>query len=107
MPTITYEDVNPVIENTTMEVMIVDGRPHMYNITPIAGYVIHDKAGDIFDIDPITGEETVKAGFCSGSCSCLVSYDFEENPREFYTVPASEVPPDQIYGDVNNEHEAM
>ena len=101
---ITYEDVVPtLIPNTTMRKSFRDGVHKTYVITPIEGYVLHDKAGDY--PDPVTGENTL--AFFVGSCSCAASYDFDVNPREFYAVPADSIPADQIFGGVNNDHEVM
>ena len=108
MAVITYEDVNPtLIENTTMRKSFLDGVHRTFVITPVDGYVLHDKARDWTDIDPITGEEVLYRGYTTGTASCAASYDFTANPREFYAVPESEVPADQIFGGGDNDHEVM
>lgn len=100
-----YEPVIPsLIENTTMTKYInASGVFRAYNITPNEGYVLHDNAGNWTDFE--TGIEY--EAYFTGTCSCAPTYDFEANPREFYAVPASEVPADQIFGGVNNDHEVM
>lgn len=108
MSIITYENVNPsLIANTTMRKLLSDGVHLTYNITPIDGYVLHDKGRDWTDIDPETEEEIMYLGYTTGTASCAANYNFTANPREFYAVPAEGVPPDQIFGRVNNDHEVM
>ena len=103
------EPVTPsLIENTTMVKNFRDGVATTYYITPIHGYVLHDKAADWEDVDPDTGEViTVNRGYKRGMSSCGANYDFVANPREFYAVPEDSVPADNIFGGVNNNHEAM
>jgi hypothetical protein len=106
MPIITKEPVTPtLIENTTMVLGYADGIARGYEITPNAGYVLHDNTLDWTDTDPETFEEVFKLGFARGTKTCGVNYDFEANPREFYAVPETEIPGDQIFGGVNNDHE--
>lgn len=86
---ITYEDVTPsLIENTCMQKVLEDGVHKVYYITPVGGYVLHDKESDFVKINFDTMEETIVPGFNRSTCSCGASYDFTANPREFYTVPA-------------------
>lgn len=107
----TYEDLIPtLIENTTMQKVFIDGVHSNYRITPIEGYVLHDKGMDDVVIDPVTMMPTdeVLPGFRTATASCPASYDFADNPREFYAVLASEVPADRIFGGGgNNDHEAI
>lgn len=104
----TREDVVPsLIENTTMQKLLRDGVHIQYTIKAIEGYVLHDKVGDWTEMDEMTGEEILKEAFFTGTCSCAASYDFEANPREFYAIPESSVPADQIFGGVDNDHEIM
>lgn len=101
---ITYEDVNlSLIENTTMQKVFRDGVHSTYNITPVAGYVLHDKGYDVPSYDE-HGNETgeVTLGYRISTATCAASYDFTANPREFYAVPA-----DQIFGGGYNDHEIM
>lgn len=114
-----YIDVEPIIPNTTMQKAIhpTTGRELSYKITVNEGYVIHDKGRDyttdVLDengntvLDENGNPVTVfKQGFTTGSTTCGINYDFEANPREFFTLPESEVPADQVFG-VNNDHEIM
>ena len=106
--TITYEEETPsLIENTTMVKGMVDGIHSNYQITPVSGYVIHDKAADWEDVDPDTGDVlATHLGYKCGTVSCGANYDFVANPREFYAVPENSVPADNIFG-VGNNHEIM
>lgn len=110
MPTATYTDVNPaLIENTTMQIMNLDGVPKVYCITPNEGYVLHDNTYDFIELDadgnPI--EETRILGYRTSTATCSVNYDFTANSRGFYTVLRSEVPENQIFGGGDNDHETM
>ena len=105
--TITYQDVTPVIPNTTMQKTFLDGVERSYLIAPVEGYVLHDKALDWTEIDEFTGEETAKQGYTGGTVGCGANYDFTANSREFFTVLETEVPADQIFGVGNNDHEVM
>lgn len=112
------------IPNTTMLEKLRDGAVYGYFIEPIDGYVLHDSASDMEGFDPETGMTTGQIVFyyASGGATCGANYDFtpvqvtDENgvtftaygaQREFFARPASEVPADQIYGGVNNDHEIM
>ena len=121
---ITYENVTPtLIPNTTMRKMLIDGVHKVYVIEAIDGYVLHDKMGDYTDMDWETGIETPRMAFYGGSCTCPANYDFtpvqvtDENGvtytaygagREFFAIPESDVPSNQIFGGGdNNDHEIM
>lgn len=102
--------VEPIIENTTMERYVNNnGIPLTYVIAPIEGYVLHDNRKDWYEEydelgNPI-GEPIL--GYASGSVSVALNYDFILNPYNLYTVLASEVPADQIFGGGDNQHEVM
>lgn len=99
--------VPSLIENTTMVKNFRDGVATTYYITPVSGYVIHDKASDWEDVDPDTGDVIeVHRGYCRSTVSCGANYDFAANPREFYAVPEDSVPADHIFGN-GNDHEIM
>lgn len=119
---ITYEDVNPtLIPNTTMKKTLRDGVHTNYRIQPNEGYVIHDKARDMVDLDPDTMEETLKRGYTTTYASCGANYAFtpvtiaDENgvtftaygSREFAARLATDVPADQIFGVGKPDHEIM
>ena len=104
----TYEDMIPSpIENARVQKSFRDGVQRSYFITPNSGYVLHDSGRDWTDIDPETGEEVVYRGYTRGTATCGANYDFVANPREFYAIPESEAPADQIFGGANNDHEVM
>lgn len=107
-------DTTPIIANTTMQIYSNDSGDVAYRITPVDGYVLHDNARDFeaFDengdiICDENGDPVIAQGFTRGTASCSINYDFNANPREFFTRLESEVPADQIFGGGNNEHEVM
>ena len=101
-----YISVEPIIENTTMQRYVNNnGVALTYVISPIEGYVLHDNRKDWYEEydeegNPI-GEPIL--GYGRGSVSVPISYDFDANPYNLYTVLASEVPADQIFGAGNKE----
>jgi hypothetical protein len=111
---ITYEPLNPpIIENTVMRKLLLDGVLRTYRIAPAEGYVLHDKAWDSPVLDD-EGNETGEAilGYQVGEASCGFNYDFSTRlvtaidgstvtaygSREFYAIPRNLVPENQIYG---------
>ena len=106
---ITYEDVIPsLIENTTLQKRLYDGVHRQYLIKAADGYLLHDNRLDWEDFDPETYEPVFKLGYTRGEKTCAATYDFEANPYEFYTAPDNgEIPDNQIFGGVNNDHEIM
>lgn len=120
---VTYEEVTPsLIPNTTMRKMFINGVHKTYHIYPIENYVLHDNGLDYVVPDPNTMEETQKFGYSPSGVyvSCAATYDFsthtvtDENgntytaygDRDFFAIPESDVPSDQIFG-VDNDHEVM
>lgn len=119
-----YEEVTPsLIPNTTMQKMLINGVHITYQITPIANYVLHDNT---LDYDVLDDMHLTAIGWNFGYSpssvyvSCGANYDFtthtvtDENGntytaygnRDFFAVPESDVPADQIFG-VDNDHEVM
>lgn len=84
----TYQDVNPsLIDNTSMQIKLRDGKPYRYLITPVSGYALHDRSYDTIEIDEETGEERVTAlGYRTSTATVPFSYDFSANMYEFYAV---------------------
>lgn len=80
------KDVTPIIENTSMQ--IYDEKT--YWIKPNKGYKLHEKGRDFEYADPETGKSVLILGFNESISTCSVNYDFEQNEREFYTVPIGE-----------------
>ena len=114
MANIIYEDVIPsMIPNTTMQKRLVDGVIRNFIIEPIDGYVLHDNGWDSPVLDE-NGNETgeVILGYRTYKASVGATYDFSTTqvaavdgsivtaygPREFYAIPASLVPENQIFG---------
>jgi len=90
MTIITYEDVTPAYENTTMQKFLIDGVHKQYVIQAIDGYVLHDNRLDYNDLNPDTMEETLKLGYTGETVSCRYDYDFTANPFGFYAVPITQ-----------------
>lgn len=122
---ITYEEVTPsLIPNTIMRRSLLNGVHKSYTIQPIANYVLHDNTLNT-DILDETGINVIgqKFGYSPSSVykSCSANYDFtphtvtDENGntytaygnRDFFAVPESDVPADQIFGVDEPEHEVM
>jgi hypothetical protein len=81
-----------LIPNTDMEIISIDGVETSYSITPKEGFKLHAKELDssAFDEKTMTQTDEIILGFTKGTKTCHISYDFEENPREFYAVLATE-----------------
>lgn len=108
---VTYEGVTPpLIENTIMQKMFINGVHNAYYIAPAEGYVIHDKMYDEEVIDDETHEPTgeIRLGYTGGTISVGANYDFVANPREVYAVLRSTVDENYIFGGGDdNDHEVM
>ena len=88
-----YKDITPIIENTIMQERYNDnGELINYVISPIEGYLLHEKSRDEMIVDE-QGNDTgeIKKGFTSGIITVLVNYDFDINNREIYAVKESEI----------------
>jgi hypothetical protein len=97
----------PNIENATIVPFYNNSGVHTrYRISPNDGYVLHDKRSDYTDFDEY-GNETLVLGYIEGTVSVRADYDFVANPYELYAVLRSEVPENQIFGGVGNDHEVM
>ena len=81
-----------LIPNTDITILLIDGVENSYHITPQDGYKLHAKELDTKGFDEEAQSETdeVVPGFTTGTKSCHIGYDFLLNPREFYTVLATE-----------------
>ena len=83
-----YKDIETLIENTKMQERYNDNNELInYVISPVEGYVLHEKSRDEIILDE-NGNETseIKLGYTSGIVTVLANYDFKENPREIYAV---------------------
>lgn len=89
----TRRDLTPtLIENTTMQIVAINGVDRLYEITPCDGYVLHDNEIDIYDNyddegNPI-GEPSV-LGFQVGTTSVAIARLYT---RDFYAIPETDVP---------------
>ena len=84
-----YKEVKePLIPNTSMKILLIDGVETSYYIEPLDGYKLHAKELDEMEFDEEMMMETgeIVLGFTTGIKTCHINYDFEENPREFYAV---------------------
>lgn len=115
-----YEDITTLIPNTTMQLRSVDGVPKNYTITPVEGYVLHDKNGDSTLRDEETGLPYTFMRYGRGTKSCGYNYDFTSfemqaegmtvtayGNREFFALPESAAPENSTYGEVTPETEVM
>ena len=107
---IRREPMDTLMENTTMEKVFVNDVHRLYEITPNAGYVLHDNRLDYYDSyndeDNPIGEPVL--GFQTGTASCTIA-QFEANTFEFYVVLDTDVPENSyICGDTTEpDHETM
>lgn len=83
---------NTFIPNTNMEIILINDVETAYTITPKEGYKLHAKELDEKDFDEETMMVTdeIVPGFTTGTKTCHINYDFEENPRKFYAVESGE-----------------
>jgi hypothetical protein len=104
---ITRENMTTLLENTTMQKVFINGVHKKYEITPNEGYVLHDNSYDHYvEFDENgNGIGEVILGYRTSTASCTIA-QFNSNYYEFYAVPRSEVPENQIFGTGNN-HEII
>ena len=118
-----YINIIPsLVPNTTTVLIEKDGAPWRYRITPIDGYVLHDKNYDDVILDENTGDVIRNFGYRKSTAGISASYDFSTllvtdefgntytaygAQNEFFTVLESEVPADMIFGGGNTNHEVM
>lgn len=84
-----YIDTTPCYENTVMkEIRNNENVLTGYDIGPVDGYVIHNRALDEYEYDHETFEEKelIRRGFSPSSCSVGSEYDFDTNPDEIYAI---------------------
>ena len=119
MAVITRGDyVTSPVPNTTAQEILKDGVLDGYEIKAASGYCLHDSTGDWEAMDPETGDMVMKQAFYTGGTSVRLSYAFTPvqvtdpngNPvtaygvREFYTLPLSDAPENQVFGGGDNDH---
>lgn len=89
------------IENATMKRRFYENSTEVmkYRISPVEGYVLHDKRLDEIVMDE-DGNETgeIRPGFrpYPNYVSVGGNYDFDINEYEFYCVPADSIDEDQL-----------
>ena len=74
---------------------------NVFRLTPIDGYVLHDKNYDeqVFNEDTFEETDEIILGFRRATAGFSGDYDFDTNPREFYTLHENELPKNAIiYG---------
>lgn len=123
---VTYEPMTTLIDNVTMDKVLIDGVHRQTRLSPNDGYVLNKKSSGYEDYDNLDemGNPIFVNRFVSGSTTVRYDYDFDnvvagtytytdENGNtvdvpvdmvgveEFYAVPANIVPSNQIYGVVN------
>jgi hypothetical protein len=105
-----------LIENTTMELGIENGLAKKYRITPNQGYVMHDNRYDSYNEYDEEGNGVGEPilGYRTSTASCSVRQlvvdengNITTNVYDFYAVPASSVPADQIFGKVEQTPEII
>lgn len=95
---ITREELYPSpIDKATVVKVLVNNIQKQFEILPNEGYVLHNNVRDWIERNEETGEEILRCGYSTAMSSCPASYDFNENPSEFYAVPADSVPTEQIF----------
>ena len=113
---IRLENMTTLLENTTMQKVFINEVHKQYYITPNDGYVLHDNSYDSYEEYDENGNGIGEPilGYRTSTASCGVRQlvvddngNIVTNYYEFYAVPASSVPADQIFGDVTPDTEVM
>lgn len=103
-----------LVENTTMELGTENGLAKKYRITPNQGYVMHDNRYDSYNEydeegngmgEPILGYRTSTASCAVRQLVADENGNIITNIYDFYAVPASSVPRNQIFGKVEQAPE--
>lgn len=118
---------NPSITNATVTAKVYNGVTKGYDVAPNDGYVLHDNRCDEEVLDPVTLMPTgeILYRYATGSTSVGKNYDFDTvvadtitdidgniiavnkvGAFDFFAVPASAIPENQIYGG-GNDHEII
>lgn len=87
-----YKDIETLIENTVMKERYNDNNELInYVISPIKGYMLHEKSRDEIIMDEYGNETGIKLGYTNGIVTVLINYDFDSNPREIYAVIITDI----------------
>ena len=82
-----FEKIASPILNTVAEVYINEqGEQRFYKIHPADGYKLHVKELDEAIYDELGRFVENKKGYTKGFTTCPLSYNFEANRREIYSV---------------------
>lgn len=117
-----YEPLEPtLVPNTTMKKWFNDdGIFQVYRTEPNEGYVLHVKGLDHYsEYDEETGEGVGDPilGYRTSASSTGYNYDWQNTKiidgytaygrSEYFARPIGEVSGDQIFADIDNNHEVM
>ncbi len=101
-----FRNTTPIIPNTTMQIFSnTNGDDTAYKITPVAGYVIHNKVRDRIEYDGNGNIISKTLGFVPAPTTCSINYDFTTHElqlengetvtvygeKEYFTMPESEM----------------
>lgn len=89
-----YIEISSIYDNTLMkEIRNDENITTGYDISPIDGYVLHNKVLDEYEYDEDTGEplKLISRGYSPSSSSVEPDYDFAENPSEIYAIKKEDV----------------
>ena len=94
------QDVTSIIPNTTMKVWSnLQEVPKIYYIYPVEGYALHDSEYDDKTYDEEGNVVSVDLQrFTTLWTQVPVTYDFESNPNELFTVSVSSLDENQLMG---------
>ncbi len=109
-----WRDTTPIIPNTTMQIYTnLEGVDTAYKITPISGYVMHNKDRDRENYDDEGNLISKTLGFSRRLTTCGLDYDFSTSilqlangetvtvygSKKYFTVSIEDLPEEGIiYG---------
>lgn len=110
---LTWEDITPtLIPNTIMQKRMVSDTSGYYKITPISGYVLHDKGRDTEEgLEDNPMQTVLHRGYTKMGTTCSIKYPFDigtlilENgeiaiyygERQYFAIPIGSVEGKYIY----------
>lgn len=97
---VTYEPSTVYLPNITVEKQMADGVHIAYRLTANEGYVLHDTTADETIYDP---DGNVIEVFVQYFRRAYIPIKYDPSVWTWEAVLESEVPPDKIYGSVDNE----
>lgn len=109
-----FRETVTIVPNTTMEIYSnASGVDTQYRITPLAGYILHNKVRDRVTYDNQGNIVSKTLGFTTAGTTVHISYDFTTHElilangetvtvygeKEYFTVPIEDLPEEGvIYG---------